>query len=271
MIHKISPLNTNCKRIHFQSPNIPLITFLILPLLLAILTTLPSSLAVSPKFTGKTVFATVTTQAQVDALGSEVNAIGYDIAILVDGSNLVIDGKTIHDSTWYGIAVDMQQDVTVSNCEIYNIGDHTGSEFTPTGNQHGVAIYFWSSSGTASGNTVSDYQKGGIVTNNDPANPADNTVNILDNTVTGLGQVTFIAQNGIQMGYGMKGLVRGNAVSGNYYVDVDVPGKGKAIGQQDWVSCGILLYLVKPGANGVEASQNKISDNQVPYYIYPAK
>jgi hypothetical protein len=245
---------------------------LLIPLLLlTILTILPSSLAVSSKFAGRTVYATVTTQAEVTALGSEVNALGYDIAILVEGSNLVIDGLTIHDSTWYGIAIDIQQGVTVSNCEIYNIGDHTGSAFTPTGGQHGVAIYYWSSSGTASSNTVYEYQKGGIVANNDRDNPADNTVNILENTVTGFGPVTFIAQNGIQMGYGMKGLVRGNDVSGNYYVDVDVPGNGKAIGQQAWVSCGILLYSVKPGANGVKASQNMITDNQVPYYVYPAK
>jgi hypothetical protein len=84
--------------------------------------------------------------------------------------------------------------------------------------------------------------------------------------VTGLGPVDFIAQNGIQVGWEAKALVRGNQVCGNYYIDVVTPGGGKAIGQQTWVSCGILFYLIDPSVT--KASNNLLRDNQVNYYVY---
>ena len=93
-------------------------------------------------------------------------------------------------------------------------------------------------------------------------------VNVMNNIVTGAGPTTVIAQNGIQVGYGATGIIRGNEISGNYYISVDVPGKGKAIGQQSWVSCGILIYASKPGNDGVFRSKNKIQDNQIPVYVY---
>ena len=46
------------------------------------------------------------------------------------------------------------------------------------------------------------------------------------------------------------------------------PGNGKAIGQQTWVSCGILMYGVTPSETKV--SQNKLFDNQVQFYMFPA-
>jgi len=221
----------------------------------------------SGRFTGMTHEYRVATADDVAALPDIIDATGYDIAILVEGPGLTIHGLTIHDAEQFGIAVDAQSDVKVTGCEIYNIGYHSGGIFAPNGLQYGNAIYYYGSSGEISQNTVYNYQKGGIVANV-PSTDGE-PVNILYNTVTGLGPVIFIAQNGIQIGWGAEGTIRGNTVLGNYYISHEVPGEGKAIGQQAWVSCGILLYLIKPGENGVKPSQNKIQDNQVPIYVYP--
>lgn len=220
--------------------------------------------AVSEKFDGLSAANVVTTQAEADALPTEINAIGYDIAVLVEGNDITLTGLTIQGATKYGIAVDEKSNVDVNNCEVYNIGTHTENEFTPNGAQYGIAIYYYASSGIISENTVYAYQKGGIIAN---LPCGDELVYILDNTVTGLGPVDFIAQNGIQLGWSQKGVIRGNTVSGNYYIDFEVPGKGKAIGQQTWVSCGILLYGVN--APEIKCQQNKLFDNQVQFYIYP--
>jgi len=246
-----------------------LITALTITLFLASTTAIAFPVrADTGRFDGMSVLYRVETQSDVDALPKTIDATGYDIAILVEGSGLIIEDFTIHDAEKFGIAVDEQSDVKVTRCEIYNIGHHSDGIFDPNGGQYGVAIYYWYSSGEISFNTIYNYQKGGIVANYPSADGGG--VNILYNTVTGLGPVTFIAQNGIQLGWGAKGTIRGNIVCGNYYISHEVPGEGKAIGQQDWVACGILLYLIKPGENGVKASQNKIQDNQVPIYVYPS-
>ena len=222
--------------------------------------------ATTTRFTGLTYAHLVTTQAQASALPADIDALGYDIGVLVDGDDLIITGIEVHDATKFGIAVDGRSGVDVMMCSIYNIGTHVGSNFVPNGVQQGVGIYYWESSGVISGNDVSNYQKGGIVANY-PRD--DETVYVLDNTVTGLGPVDFIAQNGIQIGMEAKSVVRGNTVSGNYYIDVVVSGNGKALGQQAWVSCGILMYGVNPSETKV--AQNKLFDNQVQFYMLPAK
>jgi len=246
-----------------------LITAIMITLFLAGMVTIVIPVkADTGRFDGMSYAYRVVTQADVDSLPPDVGAFGRDIAILVEGSGLTIEGLTIHDAEQFGIAVDAQSDVKVTGCEIYNIGHHSSDgSFAPDGAQYGNAIYYYESSGEISYNTVGNYQKGGIIANF--PSPDGEPVNILYNTVTGLGPVTFIAQNGIQMGWGAKGTIRGNTVAGNYYISYEVPGEGKAIGQQKWVSCGILLYLVEPGENGVKPSQNKIQDNQVPIYVYP--
>lgn len=69
---------------------------------------------------------------------------------------------------------------------------------------------------------------------------------IRDNTVTGVGQVSYIAQNGIQVGFGATALVRGDAVSGNDYTP------------KAWVACGLLLF----DADGLRASSNTYLGNE---------
>jgi parallel beta-helix repeat protein len=94
---------------------------------------------------------------------------------------------------------------------------------------------------TIANNTVSEYQKNGITVNG--------TVNgtVTGNTVTGAGPITYIAQNGIQVGFGGSALIRGNIVSGNYYT----PASDTA--------CGLLFYE----ATGVKQQANTLFANEV--------
>src|SRR4029079_165400 len=86
------------------------------------------------------------------------------------------------------------------------------------GNQRGVAIYYraffsaGSATGRISGNRISLYQKGGIVVNGPGSN-----VQVQNNEVLGQGPVAYIAQNGIQFGYGSSGSAMKNTVSGHSY------------------------------------------------------
>jgi hypothetical protein len=96
-----------------------------------------------------------------------------------------------------------------------------------------------------SNNTVSDYGKNGITVNGSGA-----TATVLNNTVQGRGPIGLgdWAQNGIQFGYGAKGVGRGNTVTDHYYAG---PG---------WYATGILLFDVY--AVDVKTSQNMFRNNQ---------
>ena len=93
---------------------------------------------------------------------------------------------------------------------------------------------------TVSGNTISDYQKTGIVANGNVV------ATITNNTVTGSGKIDYIAQNGIQVGFGATATVKGNTSSGNWYTPASD------------VACGILFFE----AGGVKASSNTLFDNE---------
>jgi hypothetical protein len=69
---------------------------------------------------------------------------------------------------------------------------------------------------------------------------------VQDNTVTGLGPIGFIAQNGIQISRGASAVVTGNTVSGNWYTPATV------------TACGLLFYQ----ADGVKQKSNILSGNQ---------
>lgn len=80
--------------------------------------------------------------------------------------------------------------------------------------------------------------------------------------MTGLGPVPFIAQNGIQFGFGATVVsLRGNTVTGNHYT------QGASKG---YVSAGILLYQADLRTNvGEIASSNHSYRNQANiFYIH---
>ncbi len=203
------------------------------------------------------------TAAQVGGdVSGTLDATGCQIGVYYSSSTTPgnVEGADISGATYYGVFVDGNTgDVTVNvtDSSIHGIGE------TPfNGAQHGVAVYYYgyqttgTVGGTVDGNQISAYQKGGIVVNGENA-----TVAVTDNTVTGLGQVDFIAQNGVQFGFGANGVVRGNAIADNFYTGtVGVgpnPGGQNPPGWQ-YASGGLLLY--QPGS--VKHAQNHYSGNQ---------
>ena len=188
-----------------------------------------------------------------------VDATGCNIGVYYNQPGS-ISGATIFGANYFGVLVNGDGSVVnvdIKDSIIYDIGE------LPlfNGAQHGVAIYYRAlSTGSASGNIednfVSAYQKGGITVNG-----ANAFVNTLGNSVTGLGPVDFIAQNGIQYGFGSNGTSRGNEISGNFYTGT--VGVGPNPGGQnppgwEYISVGLLLY--EPGV--VKHSKNFYADNQ---------
>ncbi len=90
-----------------------------------------------------------------------------------------------------------------------------------------------------SGNEVRDYQKGGII-----ANGSVNAT-IVNNTVDGAGPVDYIAQNGVQFGFGATGVAESNTISDNFYTGPDL-------------GCGLLFFE----ADGVKQKKNTFSGNE---------
>ena len=118
----------------------------------------------------------------------------------------------------------------MADSTIRNIGEDPFN-----GSQHGVGILYTGSSGTISGNTVSLYQKGGIVARD------GGKVVISDNTVTGEGGITYIAQNGIQVSFGTSAKLFDNDVSLNNYTPAKV------------TACGLLIYKAGGVSGGPKA------------------
>jgi len=118
-----------------------------------------------------------------------------------------------------------------SGCQEGNAIEVRNAPFDDTGTDVNVTI---------SGNVVTNYQKTGILANGSVA------AIISNNVVTGAGPINYIAQNGIQVGFGGTAIVRNNEISGNDYTP------------KDTVSCGLLFF----DADGVKASQNTYRDNE---------
>lgn len=197
----------------------------------------------------------------VDATGCQIGAY-YDAA----GTGDSVSAAEIENATDYGVFVDGgtgNVSVDITGSSIHNIGD------TPfDGVQRGNAIYYYgyntagTASGTVSGNAVSEYQKGGIVVSGEYASTV-----VTDNTVTGLGPVAFIAQNGVQFGYGATGSVSGNQISDNYYTGCSNHDAAKT-GCTPYVSTGLLLYDIDPSQ--VSSSNNHFRDDQRNSYVATA-
>jgi parallel beta-helix repeat protein len=139
---------------------------------------------------------------------------------------------------------------TIQGSSVIHITD------TPfSGAQHGTGIYVYNNGAAPRDisiidNTVTDFQKSGIVVTGDNLNAV-----IQDNTVTGAGPTSITAQNGIQVSGGATALVDGNTVSGVYYT-----GAG-------WTASGILLY--DPG-DGTVVTNNNVENAQTGIYAYRA-
>jgi hypothetical protein len=109
---------------------------------------------------------------------------------------------------------------------------------------------------TIRANSVHDFQKNGIT-----GNEIGTSVTVSGNTVTGWGPTPFIAQNGIQLGFGATGNISANNVTNIVYSQcVDVP-------TCTYSSTGILVY---GPTSGVATNGNNIGTTQTGVYYYDA-
>ncbi len=188
------------------------------------------------------------TAAQIGGtVNYELDATGCNIGLYIDAAHPggVATGADIHGANYFGVVVNGTS-ADVENGNIHNIG-----EVPFNGSQHGVGVFYTNGAdGTLDGNTVNQYQKGGIV-----ASGAGTSVDVTDNSVTGLGPVGFIAQNGIQVSFGAEATpFTGNTVTGNIYTQ-------KA--QKGVVSTGVLFFQASnsPKTSYI-TSNNNIFGNQ---------
>lgn len=189
-----------------------------------------------------------------------VNATGCNIGVYYSAGNTgTVDNAEVYGANYFGVAVNGDGgavSVDVTNSSIHDIG-----EIPLDGNQHGVAVYYsactatGSATGTIAGNTLTNYQKGGIVVNCSGA-----AASISGNTVSGQGVINYIAQNGIQVGFGASGQVMRNTVTGNAYSGVD-----------NTVSVGILIFggacYESSVASGIQVVKNTLDGNDVGIWL----
>jgi len=173
-------------------------------------------------------------------------------------------GPTGCDSLHYGIFVNGGATAQILDNSIVHIRDNP---FGGCQNGAGIRVgrMFTGDTGTASiiGNSISDYQKGGIVIDN-----TGTKATVSYNTVTGVGPSPFIAQNGIQVGRGASATVSYNTVTGNECnVPAPICGPDPDANTQ---SGGILLFNDAPGPLNVKVEDNNIfgnDDGVLPFFL----
>jgi uncharacterized repeat protein (TIGR02543 family) len=165
--------------------------------------------------------------------------------VTIDG--FIIDGRGVGNANSYFTGIHFfEASGIISNNEIKGVMD------TPLdGAQHGNAIVvnhlwdqYYAQSVIIENNVVYDYQKNGIT-----CTESGTLATVENNIVTGAGPTSVIAQNGIEIGYGAMGTIRGNKVSGNSYT-----GSG-------WAAAGILVM-----DNSVDVLANEVDNNYFGIY-----
>jgi parallel beta-helix repeat protein len=200
------------------------------------------------------------TAAQIggDVTG-ELDATGCNIGVYYDNTHSGnVTNANIHGSNYFGVVVN--GDVGAVNTNVTGSTIHDIGETPLNGTQHGNAIYYrafgGSASGTISGNTLTNYQKGGITVNGNVS------ATITNNTVTGQGPVNYIAQNGIQLGYGAKATVTGNTVTGNAYTGANGASSGGILVVGGECFGAGLAYTV-----GADINRNTLTGNDVGIFL----
>ncbi len=156
---------------------------------------------------------------------------GCQIGVYFDQAGSVKNAD-IAGATHYGVFADKGATVDVSGSDI----NRSAKPFS--GNQNGRAVFYANgATGTVSGNDIYDYQKNGVVLTGDKT-----AVQVLNNTVSGRGHLSTIAQNGVVILDKATGLIKGNSISHNWYTGGDVDRHG-------------LLII---DANGVKQQANSI-------------
>jgi parallel beta-helix repeat protein len=208
---------------------------------------------------------TVNTQAEVNALPKEIDASGYDIAVLVEGSGLVLDGFRIHDAAEFGIAVDGQTGVTISNCEVYNINTlghecgvcvYQGSENSVTNNKvyqcsMGIRLYS-SSNNVISSNDISDIQVG-VYRNGIYLDSSCNGNTVADNTI-----------NNVGTGINLSNFSNENTITENVVSHTGAGIQATASCQNNLIQLNTATFASYAGVYvGYDSNNNKVLDNDV--------
>jgi len=194
--------------------------------------------------------------------------------LVIDTTNVIIEGMIVDGinnnvsacapqliGIEYQNASGVVENVTVRNFKL---------TAALNGCQSGTALFAQSGGGGVSDVEVHDtvlydYQKNGIT-----ANEAGTAVMIHDNVVTGAGPTTGAAQNGIQVGFGAKGVIRGNTVSNNIWspcVAVDTctnVGTGILVEESDSVqilgnNVGLTQIGIFINGNDANVRQNQVA------------
>jgi hypothetical protein len=188
-----------------------------------------------------------------------LDASGCNVGVYYDSTHTGnVTGANIHGANYYGVVVNGDAGAVTTNVKTSSI--HDIGETPLNGTQHGNAIYYralgtGTATGVISGNTITNYQKGGITANGKV------TATITNNHVTGQGPVDYIAQNGIQIGYGAKASVTGNTVTGNAYTGANNASSGGIL-----VVGGPCFGL--PYTTGLTVSNNTLTDNDVGVWLF---
>ncbi|TML88310.1 MAG: hypothetical protein E6G06_16450 [Actinobacteria bacterium] len=177
--------------------------------------------------------------------------------VTMSGFKVSGPGPGTCNSLHYGIAVTGAATLNLSSSTVTKIRDE------PLGGcQNGVGILAGrsanSTTGTlnATGVTVTDYQKGGIVFDN-----AGSGGSVTSSVVTGVGNTSAIAQNGVQVSGGATATLTGNTISGNQ-CDHPSCGPDSLTQTQD---AGVLLF--QAGA-GTVVSSNNVNNNDIGVYNF---
>ncbi|MBD5655196.1 MAG: right-handed parallel beta-helix repeat-containing protein [Candidatus Eremiobacteraeota bacterium] len=181
-----------------------------------------------------------------------------DIAVYVapSANGITITDSTIHDGIRAGLVIDGASTVKVSGNDLYNVGDHNGTTYTPDGVQYGFALMLdeAGTGETVSNNNVFDFQKDGIL--------AFDAVSLAltQNDVAGAGAVPYIASNGIEMDGVNFTAFTGSRSSLNQYT-------GSYYGASGYLVCGDTLNgspVTMP-----EAKKNLAQFNDIEIYVAP--
>jgi hypothetical protein len=166
----------------------------------------------------------------------------------------------------YGVAALGGANLTMSNSTVENIGGDPKTD----GCQGGVGIEAGlATSGTTAdpgtatlnNDVVTGYQKNGITVDGKGSSAVINNA-----TVTGAGETTAIAQNGIQVSDFATAKINGGSVSGN---ECDVASACGPNGFTQTQSCGILLFDAgQVTVSGAEASANDIGIDNIEDYTW---
>ncbi len=194
----------------------------------------------------------------VGTVSGEVDATGCNIGVYYNTGHGTVSDANIHSANYFGVVVDGS--VAAVKVDVLNSSVHDIGENPLNGDQHGVAIYYAaydgnSVSGRIAGNTVWHYQKGGIVVNG-----PDTTADVESNVVKGQGVVDYIAQNGIQAGWGATAKIMRNTVTGNAYSGANCASSGGII------AVGGPLYGF-PYTTGTQIVGNTVVNNDVGVYL----